>query len=85
MCKVNVLEAKTNFSKLLALLESKEEDEVIICKNNNPVATLKLIPKVNVSKRIGIAKGKIGSFSLEEFNSMDAEIADMFYNSELHI
>ena len=30
MCKVNILEAKTNFSKLLALLESKEEDEVII-------------------------------------------------------
>ena len=85
MCKVNILEAKTNFSKLIALLESKEEDEVIICKNNNPVAILKLIPKVDVSKRIGIAKGKIDSMSLEEFNSMDAEIAEMFYNSELHL
>lgn len=83
MCKVNVLEAKTNFSKLLALLESEEEDEVIICKNNNPVATLKLIPKVDVSKRIGIAKGKL-SYP-DDFNEMDEEIAQMFYNSELHI
>ena len=82
MCKVNVLEAKTNFSKLIALLESKEEDEVIICKNNNPVATLKLIPKVDVSKRIGIAKGKITVPDLEEFNSMDEEIAQMFYGDD---
>ena len=83
MCKVNVLEAKTNFSRLLMLLESKEEDEVIICKNNNPIATLRLLPKVDVSKRIGIAKGKFVSPSLDEFNESDEEIAKMFSGSSI--
>ena len=83
MCKVNVLEAKTSFSKLLSMLENKEEDEIIICKNNNPVAKLSLVPKVDVSARIGIAKGKL-SYP-DDFNEMDEEIAQMFYNSELHI
>jgi antitoxin (DNA-binding transcriptional repressor) of toxin-antitoxin stability system len=82
MCKVNVLEAKTNLSKLLMLLETKQEDEVIICKNNNPIAVIKLIPQVDVSKRIGIAKGKITVPDLEEFNSMDEEIAQMFYGED---
>lgn len=77
MCKVNVLEAKTNFSKLLSMLEN-EEDEIIICKNNNPVATLCLVPQVDVNKRIGIAKGKIFIPDLEEFNSVDSEITSSF-------
>ena len=77
MCKVNVLEAKTNFSKLLSMLEN-EEDEIIICKNNNPVATLCLVPQVDVNKRIGIAKGKIFIPDLDEFNSVDSEITSSF-------
>ena len=78
MCKVNVLEAKTNFSKLLSMLENKEEDEIIICKNNNPVAKLCLVPQVDVNKRIGIAKGKIFIPDLDEFNSVDSEITSSF-------
>lgn len=78
MCKVNVLEAKTNFSKLLFMLENKEEDEIIICKNNNPVATLCLVPQVDVNKRIGIAKNKISVLDLDEFNSVDSEITSSF-------
>lgn len=80
MCKVNVLEAKTNLSKLLMLLETKQEDEVIICKNNNPMAVIKLIPQVDVSKRIGIAKGKI--VYPDDINEMDDEIAKMFYGED---
>lgn len=78
MCKVNVLEAKTNFSKLLFMLENKEEDEIIICKNNNPVAKLCLVPKVDISSRIGIAKNKISILDLDEFNSVDSEITSSF-------
>lgn len=78
MCKVNVLEAKTNFSKLLFMLENNEEDEIIICKNNNPVAKLSLVPKVDVSSRIGIAKNKIPVLDLDEFNSVDSEITSDF-------
>mgnify|MGYP003456529775 FL=1 len=51
---------------------------IIICKNNNPVAKLSLVPKVDVSARIGIAKGKIFIPDLEEFNSVDSEITSDF-------
>ena len=79
MCQVNILEAKTNFSKLISLLESKEEDEVIICKSNKPIAKITLIPPVDVSKRIGIAKGLL--VYPEDINDGDEEIAEMFYKS----
>ncbi len=76
MRKMNVLEAKTNFSRLLAMLESREEDEIIICRNNREVARITLIPPVDVSRRIGIAKGL---FAVpDDINEMDDEIAEMF-------
>jgi len=76
MCQINILEAKTNFSKLIALLEAKEEDEVIICKSNKPIAKLTLIPEVDVSKRFGIARGR---FEIPaDFDSCDNEISAMF-------
>ena len=56
------------------MLENNEEDEIIICKNNNPL----LVPKVDVSNRIGIVRGKIFIPDLEEFNSVDSEIASSF-------
>ena len=80
MCQMNVLEAKTNFSKILAMLENHEEEEVIICKSNRPVAKVVLIPEVDVSKRIGIAKGKF-TFP-DDFFEMDEEIAEMFYGED---
>ena len=82
MCKMNVLEAKTNFSKILTMLENKEEDEVIICRSNKPVARLTLVPPVDVSKRIGIAKGL---FTIpDDINFMDDEIAADFFASEIN-
>ena len=78
MIKVNMLEAKTNFSKLIRLLENKEEDEIIVCRDNVPVAKIVRYEKPQ-SKRIGVAKGKHRSISLEEFNSLNEEIAKEFY------
>lgn len=80
MCQMNVLEAKTNFSKLLMLLENKEENEVIICKNNKPVARMTLIPQVDRAKALGIAAGKL-KYPIN-INDGDEEIAEMFYGSE---
>ncbi len=76
MCQVNVLEAKTNFSKLLAMLERREESEVIICRNGTPVA--KITPyERDRSKAFGIAKGM---FTVpDDFDDMMAdEIAELF-------
>lgn len=78
MIKVNMLEAKTNFSKLIRLLENKEEDEIIVCRDNVPVAKIIRFEKPQ-SKRIGVAKGKHRHISLEEFNSLNEEIAKEFY------
>ena len=79
MCQMNVLEAKTNFSKILAMLESREEEEVIICKSNKPVAKIVLVPQVDVSKRIGIANGL---FKIpDDIDECNDEIAEMFYGA----
>lgn len=76
MCQVNVLDAKTNFSKLLMLLETKQESEIIICKNNKPVAKITPMNTTDVSKRLGIAKGKL--IYPDDINDGDEEIAKMF-------
>lgn len=57
MCQVNIFEAKTDLSKLLALLEKKEENEIIIARNGKPVAKIILWEQAPVERRIGIAKG----------------------------
>ena len=76
MCQMNVLEAKTNFSKIIAMLERKEEKEVIIARAGKPVVKIIAIEKEDVSKRIGVAKGK---FSIpDDFDESNEEIARMF-------
>ena len=77
MTMVNMLEAKTSLTKLVKLLENKEEDEVLICRNGSPVAKIVRFEKKN--KRIGIAKNYFGGLDLEEFNSLNDEIEKEFY------
>ena len=78
MTQMNMLEAKTSLTKLVRLLETKEEDEVIICRKGEPVARLIRYEKPK-NQRIGIAKGKHKPLDLEEFNSMNEEIEKEFY------
>jgi len=79
MCQVNVLEAKTNFSKLLFLLETKQENEIIICKNNKPVAKLTPMQGFDINKALGIAKGK---WTIpDDFDDEDSIINEMFYGN----
>lgn len=73
--QVNVLEAKTDFSKLLRLLETKRESTITIARNGKPVAVMTLYPESSVSKRLGIAKGKF--CDPEDFDAYDAEIEDL--------
>lgn len=81
MCMVNVLEAKTNFSKLLMLLETKQESEIIVCKNNKPVAKVTPITKRDPKEVIGLAAGK---WTIpDNFDDEDAEINAMFYGGEV--
>jgi antitoxin (DNA-binding transcriptional repressor) of toxin-antitoxin stability system len=43
MKRINVHEAKTHLSKIIATLEA--EGTVIICRNNEPVAELRALPR----------------------------------------
>jgi prevent-host-death family protein len=54
---VNMHEAKTNLSALLALVEKGEE--VVICRANKPVARLEPIKKHPANRQLGEAKGKL--------------------------
>lgn len=76
MCQVNMLEAKTNLSKLIAMLENREEQEVIIARNGSPVAKMTLMHQEKPPKRIGVAKGKI--FYPDDIDECNDLIAEMF-------
>lgn len=59
MLQVNMLEAKTNLSKLVAQLESREVDYVIISRNGTPVAKIELLNGNEAFKRrTGMFNGK---------------------------
>lgn len=79
--QVNVLEAKTDFSKLIRLLESKKEDYITIARNGKPVIKMIRIEEVPVSRRIGVAKGKFNVYG--NFDKDNREIADSFFEGEL--
>lgn len=67
MPTVNMLEAKTNLSKLVEAVESGTVTEVIIARNGRPVA--RLVPMTSHhGQRIGVARG---AFSVPD--TIDAE------------
>lgn len=58
MSTVNMLEAKSQLSRLIQSLEDGEEREIIIARNNRPAARLTLIAaEVPPERRIGVAAG----------------------------
>jgi prevent-host-death family protein len=57
MHAVNMFEAKSQLSRLIEAIESKQENEIIIARHGRPVA--KLVPldaNMDTSQRIGVAK-----------------------------
>ena len=78
---VNMLEAKTNLSKLVDAVERGIEREIVIARNGRPAARLvaieKTVPFAGV--RLGLAKGKY-TF-LDPDPDLDAEIAQLFEGS----
>lgn len=59
MRTVNMFQAKSSLSKLVAYLESGQEEEIIISRHGKAVARLTAISRQPTGKRIGIAKGKV--------------------------
>ena len=81
MIQVNVLEAKTDFSKLIRLIESHREDEIRVARNGKPVVKITAIDKKPVSKRIGVARGK---FEVpDDFDADNDYIANLFMGGDV--
>lgn len=76
MSVVNVFQAKTNLSKLLARIESGQDKEIVIARHGRPVALLTQLAAKKPGKRIGVAKGRFEvPDSIDEDN---AKIARLF-------
>jgi len=73
--KVNIHEAKTNFSKLLVWV--KEGEEVIIAKAGTPVARLVPVAEERENRLPGSAKGKI-SVSFDFDSPLPPDILEAF-------
>ncbi|MDB5481625.1 MAG: prevent-host-death protein [Caulobacteraceae bacterium] len=53
----NVLEAKSNLSRLIDAVESGREAEIIIARNGKPAARLVPLNAKPAGRRLGIAEG----------------------------
>lgn len=58
MQSVNMLQAKSNLSRLVESIENGSEEEVIIARNGRPAAKLVPVEDVVLGHRIGVAKGR---------------------------
>jgi prevent-host-death family protein len=72
---VNIHEAKTHLSKLLARVS--EGEEIIIARNGKPVARLAPLEPEPKQRPLGIFKGQI--WIAPDFNETPEEIIDLFY------
>ena len=74
MMTVNIHEAKTNLSKLIAFLE--KEEEIIIAKAGNPVAKLVSYAPSKKKRIPNLLKGQVIFY--EDFDSSNDEITMLF-------
>ena len=81
MMQVNIREAKADLSRLIRLIENKREDEIMVSKNGKPVAKIVPVNDTPVSKRIGIAKGKL--LVPKDFDKGNEEIIEMMTGGNL--
>ena len=75
MQTVNMLEAKTNLSRLVEAIERGEEREIVIARNNHPAAKLVPISSVPAATRVGVAKGL---FEVPDIDAHNMEVARLF-------
>ena len=79
MTQVNMFQAKTELSKLIASLEKKEQDQILIARDGKPVAVLMLYIPEDGKRRLGLFNGKydipddIDACNDDVFNMMSGE------------
>lgn len=76
MTAINMLEAKTNLSRLVDAIERGAEREIVIARNGKPAARLVPMADSPVEQRIGIARGL---FEVpDDIDTHNAEVAGLF-------
>lgn len=78
MKSVNMLEAKTQLSKLVDRIERGQDREIVIARNGRPAARLVPVAPRAAGKRIGLLKGKFKAPSLEQLDTRNREVARWF-------
>jgi antitoxin (DNA-binding transcriptional repressor) of toxin-antitoxin stability system len=74
MLKVNIQEAKTHLSRHLERLERGEVDVVVICRRNEPVAELRVVPPRRVGPRPILSPDPRFSLSPSFFEPLPADL-----------
>jgi prevent-host-death family protein len=80
MTVVNMLEAKTNLSRLVDAVESGAEAEIIIARDGRPAARLVPLRTAACGPRLGVAKGRFAA--PEPDRDLDESIAQLFTGAE---
>lgn len=76
MHTVNMLDAKSNLSRLVDAIEKGEEREILIARNGRPAAKLVALENSLPGNRIGIARGQ---FTVpENIDLSNAEVGQLF-------
>lgn len=77
---VNMLEAKTNLSRLVDAVEKGIEPEIVIARNGRPAAKLVPVTAKKRKLRLGLAKGKfVVPDDIDRDNDL---VARMFYGED---
>ncbi len=75
MTQVNIFKAKTDLSKLIMSLETKEQDQIIIARAGKPVAVL--LPYSGSKKKRELGKYD-GKYDIpDDFDEFNDEILDL--------
>ena len=80
MTTVNMLEAKSSLSKLVAAVESGAELEIVIARNGRPAARLVPYHVQSTHQRLGVAKGRF--VVPEDIDATNEQVRDLFLGSE---
>jgi antitoxin (DNA-binding transcriptional repressor) of toxin-antitoxin stability system len=78
MVKVNIHDAKTHLSEHLERLERGDEDVVVICRRNEPIAELRALPKRQATARRILVADPRFRLSPAFFEPLPDEVIDGF-------
>lgn len=76
--KLNIHEAKTHLSEHLERLESGEEDVVVICRRNEPIAELRALPQRRTTRRPILRRDRRFSMPKTFFDPLPGSVVDDF-------